>query len=91
MRIHQPLKVNRVFAFAKVYGHEKAIIEAKKLDLTEINYYHELLGYLHAESDIGKAIDHYGQAIELTKSEIEKRTLTKEIGRLKEKTASGIV
>ncbi|MBC9797779.1 RNA polymerase subunit sigma [Sinomicrobium sp. FJxs] len=77
--------LNRIFAFAQVYGREKAIPEAEKLNLSESNYYHELLGYLYAELDIDKAVDHYKQAINLTRSKTEKQTLSKEIERLKEK------
>lgn len=75
--------LNRTFAFAKVYGNKKAIIEAEKLNLTDSDYYHELLGYLYSEANIGKAIKHYEQAIKRTKSKTEKQTLTKEIERLK--------
>ncbi len=75
--------LNRTFAFARVYGHDKAISEAEKLKFTESNYYHELLGYLYADTDINKAISYYQQAILLTKSKTEKQTLTKEIERLK--------
>ena len=74
--------LNSVFAFAKVYGHDKAIPEAEKLGLTESNYYHELLGYLYTGIDNGKAIYHYQQAIELTKSKTEQRLLIKEIKQL---------
>ncbi len=74
--------LNRIFAFAKVHGHVEAIAEAEKLQLTESNYYHELLGYLYAEKDFDKAILHYEHAIKLTKSKSEKRTLTREIERL---------
>lgn len=75
--------LNRTFAFSKIYGHEKAILEAEKLNLADNNQYHELLGYLFAKSDIKKAIEHYEKAVNLTKSETEKRTLKKEIERLK--------
>ena len=78
--------LNRAFAFAKVYGHEKAIFEAEKLKLDNC-YYYELLGYLYAEFDIDKAIGHYRKAIKLTKSEAEKRTLMKEIERLEANSA----
>ena len=80
--------LNRTFAFSKVYGHEKAIVEAEKLNLTDNNQHHQLLGYLFTESDIQKAIEHYEKAIRLTKSEIEKRTLKKEIERLKRKNGT---
>lgn len=77
--------LNRTFAFSKVYGHKKAILEAEKLNLAESNQYHELMGYLLAEDNIQKAIKHYEQAMKMTKSETEKHTLKKEIERLKMK------
>lgn len=77
--------LNRTFAFAKVYGHDKAITEAEKLQLTGNTYYHELLGYLYADTDLDKAIAHYEEAVRHTKSKTEKLTLIKEIARLKEK------
>lgn len=79
--------LNRTFAFAKVYGNEKAILEAKKLSLRDSNYYHELLGYLYANTDIDTAIIHYTKAISLTKSKAEQHTLYKEIERLEKKKA----
>ena len=39
------IALNRTFAYGKVYGKEKAIVEAEKLGLQENRYYHELLGY----------------------------------------------
>lgn len=77
--------LNRIFAFAKVYGHHKAISEAEKLKLTESIFYHELLGYLYAEYDNSKAVYHYKKAIELTKSRTEKQTLIKAIEQLGQK------
>ena len=77
--------LNRIFAFAKINGNEKAIQEAEKLNLSENNYYHELLGSLYGEIDFEKAIVHYNRAITLTKSKIEKQTLKKEIERLKQR------
>jgi RNA polymerase sigma factor (sigma-70 family) len=77
--------LNRTFAFAKVYGNEQAIKEAEKLQLNHINHYHALLGYLYADTDLNKSIAHYSQAIGLTKSVSEKKTLEKEIERLNKK------
>ena len=74
--------LNRTFAFAKVYGHQPGIQEAEKLGLSNNSHYHSLLGYLYAETDTDKAIAHYQQAICLTKSTAEKKTLMKEINRL---------
>ncbi|PTS98007.1 RNA polymerase subunit sigma [Pedobacter sp. HMWF019] len=77
--------LNRTFAFARVYGNEKAIHEAEQLKLTENSYYHELLGHLYSDIDFEAAINHYQKAIELTKSKTERQTLTKEIERIKQK------
>src|SRR5690606_14559972 len=64
--------LNRTFALAKVYGHKKAISEAEKLKLTDNNYYHELMAYLYSATNFTKAIEHYEQGIQLTKSKTEK-------------------
>ncbi len=77
--------LNRTFAFAKIYGHDKAIPEAEKLQLTDNNYYHGLLGFIYSKTNIDKAISHYEQAIQLTKSKTEKQRLIKEIERLSKK------
>jgi len=76
------IALNRIFALAKVHGCEKAISEAEKLDMSDSNYYHQLLGYLYADKDIEKAINHYQLAIRMTKSKVEQQTLRKEIERL---------
>ena len=77
--------LNRTFAYARVYGHDKAITEAEKLQLTESNYYHELLGYLYTERNTNKAIEHYQTALDLTKSRSEKESLLKKIAELEER------
>ncbi|RQP15227.1 MAG: RNA polymerase subunit sigma, partial [Parapedobacter sp.] len=74
--------LNRAFAFSKVYGNEMAIKEVEKLNLSESNYYHELLGYLYSNIDVNTSIQHYTKAIDLTKSKIEQETLKQEIDRL---------
>ena len=74
--------LNRTFAFAKVYGNEKAAGEAEKLNLTNDNNYYSLLGYLYSSFDTNKAVDHYNRALPLTKSKMAKQTLMKEIKHL---------
>lgn len=74
--------LNRAFAFAKVYGNEKGIQEAEKLNLNDNNLYHSLLGFLYTDVDPDKSITHYKTALSLTKSKAEKQTLMKEIQRL---------
>lgn len=74
--------LNRIFAFARVYGPEKGIREAEKLNLADSSDYYALLGYLYAGVDTSKAISHYRRAIKQSKSEAEKQTLTRETERL---------
>lgn len=74
--------LNRTFAFAKVYGYEKGIKEAEKLNLTESSHYHSLLAYLFSGTDPDKAVDHYHKAIALTKSLTEMKTLRREMEKL---------
>lgn len=74
--------LNRVFAFAKVHGNEKAITEVEKLNLADNTYYQQLLGYLYTDTDRIKAIEHYEKAIALTTSDSEKQTLKSALKRL---------
>ncbi len=76
--------LNRAFAFSKIYGHKKAVKEVLKLDLTTSNFYHALLGYLYASYDRETAIQHYANAIDLTKSKSEQNLLKQEIARLRQ-------
>ena len=76
------IALNRTFAYGKVYGKEKAIVEAEKLGLQNNRYYHELLGYLYTDINNQKAIAHYQKAIALSKSANERATLQKQIEQL---------
>lgn len=75
--------LNRTFAYAKVYGKEAALKEALQLQLDDLYYYHSLLGYLYTGDDTGKALSHYAKAVSLTRSPAEKKTLQKEMERLR--------
>jgi RNA polymerase sigma-70 factor (ECF subfamily) len=74
--------LNRAFAYAKVFGWEKGIVEAEKLALDDNSHYCSLLGYLYAGVDIDRAVSFYENAIALTRSKVEAETLRKEIRRL---------
>lgn len=76
------IALNRTFAYGKVYGKKKAIVEAEKLGLQNNRYYHELLGYLYTDINNQKAIAHYQKAIALSKSANERATLQKQIEQL---------
>jgi RNA polymerase sigma factor (sigma-70 family) len=67
--------LNRTYALSKVFGNEKAIIEALKLDLNENHFYHSLLGNLHTNFDNKKAIFHYEMAFKFAKSNNDKLTI----------------
>ncbi len=75
--------LNRTFAYAQVFGYQKAIYEAEKLHLVDNNYYYELLGFLYTDTDTNKAITHYTRAIELSSSKTAKKTLVKKIEKLR--------
>lgn len=74
--------LNRTFAFSKVYGKKKAIVEAEQLALTNNLFYHSLLGNLYTDNDNRKAIQHFRTALQLTKSISDKATINKNIDRL---------
>lgn len=67
--------LNRTFALSKVFGNERAIQEALKLELNENQFYHSLLGYLYTELDKVKAISHFETALKLAKSKNDKLTI----------------
>ena len=75
--------LNRTYALSKVFGKEKAIQEAIKLDLKENHFYHSLLGKLHANFDNKKAIMHFEMAYKLAKSNSDKVTIENHLQKLK--------
>jgi RNA polymerase sigma-70 factor (ECF subfamily) len=74
--------LNRIFAYAKVRGHEAAIEQALLLDVEDSHYYQSLLGYLYTGVDTIKAIEHYKQSILLTRSDVERKQLQKAVAKL---------
>lgn len=75
--------LNRTYVLSKVYGNEKAIFEAKKLQLTKNHLYFSLLGHLHTNYDNKKAIGYFLKSIELATTEKDKLVLQKKINKLK--------
>ena len=75
--------LNRTYALSKVFGKEKAIREALKLDLMENHFYHSLLGNLYADLDNKKAIYHFEMAYKLAKSKTDKMTIKNHLKKLK--------
>lgn len=77
--------LNRAFAIARVHGNKRGIEAAEKLGLEELCAFHSLLGYLYADTDPARAIAHYQQAMQLSRSASEQKTLQKELERLNRK------
>ncbi|MDO6431723.1 sigma-70 family RNA polymerase sigma factor [Flavitalea sp. BT771] len=71
--------LNRAYAFFRVYGKEKAIVEAEGLQLTGNLFYHSLLGELYTGVDREKARQHFVQALALAGSEAERAVLEKKL------------
>lgn len=74
--------LNRTFALSKVYGKEKAIEEAEKLQLTGSQYYYALLGELYTNINNGKAKFNFEKAYHLAKTQADKQAIKKKIDAL---------
>ena len=75
--------LNRTYAISKVFGKEKAIQEAQKLDLKENHFYHSLLGNLNTNLENNKAIIHFEMAYKLAKSNSDRMTIDNHLKKLK--------
>lgn len=60
--------LNRTYALSKRDGKHVAIKEAEKLKLTDSPYYHSLLGDLYSGIDDQKALQHFGEALTLSRA-----------------------
>lgn len=74
--------LNRAYAFARVYGKEKAIPEAEGLDLSGNLFYHSLLGELYTGLDDQKAYGHFEKALSLSETAVEQAVIKEKMGGL---------
>jgi RNA polymerase sigma-70 factor (ECF subfamily) len=74
--------LNRTYALSKANGKQEAIIEAEKLNLVTNHFYFTLLGELYTGINIGKAKENFQRALSLAKTQFDKQTIQKKIGRL---------
>ncbi|PSL43845.1 RNA polymerase sigma-70 factor (ECF subfamily) [Chitinophaga niastensis] len=74
--------LNRAYAFSRVYGKEKAIVEAESLQLSGNLFYHSLLGELFTDIDDAMAIWHLEQALTLVGTQPERAVLTARLSTL---------
>jgi RNA polymerase sigma-70 factor (ECF subfamily) len=72
--------LNRAYAYARVYGKEKAIPEAEGLRLEGNLFFHSLLGELYTGVDDVAAIRHFERALGLATTEAERAVLTAKMG-----------
>ncbi|MDP1677281.1 MAG: sigma-70 family RNA polymerase sigma factor [Bacteroidota bacterium] len=75
--------LNRTYAFSKVHGKQKAIVEAEKLNLTGNHFYYTLLGELYGGIDNKKAMEHFTKALSLAKTENDKKIIQRKIDSLR--------
>lgn len=74
--------LNRTFALAMARGYEVGIKEAEKLGLEDSYTYHILLGKLYTPISTEQAREHFIQAREKARSEIEKKMAARYMGDL---------
>ncbi|WEK35013.1 MAG: sigma-70 family RNA polymerase sigma factor [Candidatus Pseudobacter hemicellulosilyticus] len=74
--------LNRTFALARVYGKERGIQEAEKLQLTSNPFYYSLLGNLYTGINNATAITHYERALALTRATSDRQTISRNIAAL---------
>ena len=74
--------LNRTYALSKVKSKEEAILEAEKLQLTNNPFYFSLLGELYRGIDNDQAKQNFQRALQLAKTNADKRTLQRYIDEL---------
>jgi len=74
--------LNRTYALSKVYGKEKAIEEAEKLNLEGNHFYFTLLGELYNGLDNKQAKINFEKAMGLAKTNTDKQTIKLKIDSL---------
>lgn len=74
--------LNRIYAFSKVYGKSKAIVEAEKLKLADNHYYFALLGELYKDLDSQLAIVNFEKAFSKARNKTDRMTLQRKIEEL---------
>ncbi|MCH6236678.1 RNA polymerase sigma factor [Cognataquiflexum rubidum] len=74
--------LNRTYALAKVRGKETAIQEAEKLGLSNNHFYHMLLAELYRDQNPAKVKSHLQKALELCKTDSEKKLIEKKLSKV---------
>ncbi len=73
------IALNRTYSLAKVMGSEIAIKEALKINFSKNHLYHVLLAELYQSIDKSKQLIHLNIALELARTELDKRIVLNKI------------
>lgn len=82
MRYSPVAALNRTFAYAKLYGKEKGIVEAEKLNFTYNPFYFSLLGELYTDVDNKRAKQNFENALLFAKTDTAKQVIQRKIDTL---------
>ncbi len=74
--------LNRTYAFSKIYGNAKAILEAEKLALNSNHFYYTLLGELYKTIDKERSKENFLKALTLAKTEPDRKTIQNKMDEL---------
>jgi len=80
--------LNRIVAFSKIYGNQKAIDLAESETVIKNYYYHVLLGELYSTIEVTKALEHYKKALVLSKTLNDRSVIESKILNLKEENSA---
>ncbi len=74
--------LNRTYAFSKIHGNAKAILEAEKLALNSNHFYYTLLGELYKTIDNERSKENFLKALTLAKTEPDRKTIQNKMAEL---------
>ncbi len=74
--------LNRTYAFSKIHGNAKAILEAEKLALNSNHFYYTLLGELYKTIDNERSKENFLKALTLAKTEPDRKTIQNKMDEL---------
>jgi len=80
--------LNRIVAFSKIYGNQKAIDLAESETVIKNYYYHVLLGELYSTIEVTKALEHYKKALVLSKTLNDRSVIESKILELKKENSA---
>ena len=71
--------INRLYAYAKVHGYDAAIKQSELCTPLDNPYFYSLMGELYSSVDSARSDDYYIKALQMVKSESERKLLLKKL------------